>query len=183
MKMLKDDWLALGLEMLVDAGVAQVKIDPLCQRAGATKGSFYHHFKNREVFLTELLSYWREHYSQQLIDKVQNLPQWQQRRNSLLDLIDDKALAVESAVRHWAWQDEQAREAVQQVDQLRLQYLSGQCASMLPQAKQDKAGLLAGILYWKFVGCVQAGDQLDRDQWRQMDDLMAEMIEGWSGLA
>ncbi|MFG1491038.1 TetR/AcrR family transcriptional regulator, partial [Oceanospirillum sp. HFRX-1_2] len=70
MKMLKDDWLSLGLELLVEAGVAQVKIDPLCQRAGATKGSFYHHFKNREVFLTELLNYWQQHYSQQLIDKV-----------------------------------------------------------------------------------------------------------------
>lgn len=180
MKMLKDDWLALGLELLVEAGVAQVKIDPLCQRAGATKGSFYHHFKNREVFLTELLSYWQQHYSQQLIDKVQNLPEWQQRRNRLLDLIDDEALAIETAVRNWAWLDPQAKAAVQEADQIRLDYLAGQCASMLPQDKQDKAGLLAGILYWKFVGCVQAGDQVSREQWKQMDDLMAEMIEGWA---
>ena len=183
MKMLKNDWLALGLELLVEAGVAQVKIDPLCQRAGATKGSFYHHFKNRDVFLTELLSYWREHYSQKLIDKVQNLPEWQQRRNRLLDLIDDEALAIESAVRHWAWQDELAKLAVQEADQIRLDYLAGQCALLLPESKQDKVGLLAGILYWTLVGCVQAGDQVSRSQWRQMDDLMAEMIEGWSGLS
>ncbi len=180
MKMLKDDWLSLGLELLVEAGVAQVKIDPLCQRAGATKGSFYHHFKNREVFLTELLSYWQQHYSQQLIDKVQNLPEWQQRRNRLLDLIDDEALAIETAVRNWAWQDTQAKAAVQEADQIRLDYLAGQCALLLPESKQDKVGLLAGILYWTLVGCVQAGDQVSRDQWRQMDDLMTEMIEGWA---
>ena len=53
-----DDWVAAGLEVLVDSGVGGVKILPLAQRMGVTRGSFYWHFKSRAALLEQLLDAW-----------------------------------------------------------------------------------------------------------------------------
>ena len=53
-----DDWVAAGLEVLVDNGVGAVKILPLAQRMGVTRGSFYWHFKSRAALLERLLDAW-----------------------------------------------------------------------------------------------------------------------------
>ena len=53
-----DDWAATGLKVLVDSGVGAVKILPLAQGMGVTRGSFYWHFKNRAALLERLLDAW-----------------------------------------------------------------------------------------------------------------------------
>ena len=53
-----DDWVAAGLEALVNSGVGAVKILPLAQRIGVTRGSFYWHFKSRDALLERLLDAW-----------------------------------------------------------------------------------------------------------------------------
>ena len=53
-----DDWIAAGLEVLVESGVAAVKILPIAKRLGVTRGSFYWHFKSREALLGQLLDAW-----------------------------------------------------------------------------------------------------------------------------
>ena len=53
-----DDWITAGLEVLVESGVAAVKILPIANRLGVTRGSFYWHFKSREALLGRLLDAW-----------------------------------------------------------------------------------------------------------------------------
>lgn len=47
----KIDILAFGLDILSEYGEGELTIDFLCQKLGVTKGSFYHHFKSRDLFL------------------------------------------------------------------------------------------------------------------------------------
>ena len=53
-----NDWVAAGLRALVDSGVDAVKILPLAQGMGVTRGSFYWHFQNRAELLARLLDAW-----------------------------------------------------------------------------------------------------------------------------
>ena len=53
-----DDWVAAGLRVLVESGVGAVKILPLAQGMGVTRGSFYWHFKSRAALLERLLDAW-----------------------------------------------------------------------------------------------------------------------------
>ena len=53
-----NDWVAAGLRALVDGGVDAVKILPLAQGMGVTRGSFYWHFQNRAELLARLLDAW-----------------------------------------------------------------------------------------------------------------------------
>ena len=53
-----DDWVAAALSAIAEGGLAAVAIEPLAARLGATKGSFYWHFANREGLLEAALASW-----------------------------------------------------------------------------------------------------------------------------
>lgn len=53
-----DDWVAAALAAIAEGGLAAVAIEPLAARLGATKGSFYWHFANREGLLEAALASW-----------------------------------------------------------------------------------------------------------------------------
>ena len=54
----KETWIKKGLKVLAESGAASLTIKGLSFRLNVTKGSFYHHFKNRIVFINEMLEYW-----------------------------------------------------------------------------------------------------------------------------
>src|SRR6188474_3035326 len=49
-----EDWVRAALDVMVEEGIAGVKIQRLCDRLGVTKGSFYWHFRDLDAFLDEL---------------------------------------------------------------------------------------------------------------------------------
>lgn len=82
MALSRDDWAAAGLAALVDGGLAAVAVEPLAKRLGATKGSFYWHFTNRDALLAAVLERW-EAETEDLIAKVEALPDPRARRVAL----------------------------------------------------------------------------------------------------
>jgi AcrR family transcriptional regulator len=61
-----DDWAAVALDALVAGGVAAVAVEPLAVRLGATKGSFYWHFTNRDALLRAALDLWEARYNESI---------------------------------------------------------------------------------------------------------------------
>ena len=55
-----DDWVAAALQALAEGGIGAVAVEPLAQRLGVTKGSFYWHFANRDALLRATLGRWEE---------------------------------------------------------------------------------------------------------------------------
>ena len=62
------DWEEAALDMIGEAGVAAVAVEPLARRLKVTKGSFYWHFANRDALLTAALSRW-EHEDATTFDR------------------------------------------------------------------------------------------------------------------
>jgi len=56
----RDDWIAAALAAIADGGLAAVAVEPLAARLGATKGSFYWHFENREALAEAAISRWEK---------------------------------------------------------------------------------------------------------------------------
>jgi AcrR family transcriptional regulator len=54
----RDDWTAAALAALAEGGVGAVAIEPLAAQLGATKGSAYWHFANRDELLRAALQRW-----------------------------------------------------------------------------------------------------------------------------
>ena len=59
----RQDWINAALTAIAAGGLAAVAVEPLAQRLGASKGSFYWHFENRDALLTAALAQWEEQYT------------------------------------------------------------------------------------------------------------------------
>jgi AcrR family transcriptional regulator len=62
-RLTRADWITAALAAIADGGLAAVAVEPLAHRLGASKGSFYWHFENREALLTAALAQWEEQYT------------------------------------------------------------------------------------------------------------------------
>ena len=66
----RKSWLEAALQALARGGIDRVRVESLAKDLGVTKGSFYWHFKDREQFFDEMLSFWAEQSTQTVITNV-----------------------------------------------------------------------------------------------------------------
>lgn len=60
MRLSRTDWTDAALVAMAEAGTAGVNIEQLARNLSTTKGSFYHHFENRQALLQAALTRWEE---------------------------------------------------------------------------------------------------------------------------
>jgi AcrR family transcriptional regulator len=124
----RNSWLEVALELLQDDGINAVTVDALAVQLGVTRGSFYHHFKDRNDLSTEMLEYWKQKWTVEIRDDIASLGlDGLQSLTALLNLIHHRKSAdYDSAIRAWAIHDEQAREIVGEADKMRLEFIRSQ---------------------------------------------------------
>ena len=121
-----EDWLKLALETLDNEGVHKVNVEYLARKLGVTKGSFYWHFKNRETLLKEMLNYWAETLTTDVILRSrQNSKDAKETLLKLMTIITEERVGrYEAAIRAWAMHDEMAKATLHKVDEQRLKYIT-----------------------------------------------------------
>jgi len=122
------DWVEAALDILVAQSVDQVRVEPLAERLGITKGSFYWHFKDRDALLAAVLEHWVDRATLAIIRRIDlNEQNGSDRLQRLLMLPYEtnrgpRGAEVELAIRAWARRSTAARSAIDRVDALRLAY-------------------------------------------------------------
>jgi AcrR family transcriptional regulator len=86
MALSKHDWVTAALAAIAEGGTAAVAVEPLAVRLGATKGSFYWHFANREALIAEALETWERAGTDAYIAEVQGIADPAERLERLLSL-------------------------------------------------------------------------------------------------
>lgn len=146
----REDWIQTAQQLLSTSGVDAVRVDTLAKALNITRGSFYHHFSNREELLQGILSSWRARATEDVILHLRNAQtSAEQQLIRLLELpyhghAAQEAAAVELGIRAWARADRQARQAIDEVDRHRLSYIEGLLMQMQlaePEAR-DRAFLI-----------------------------------------
>src|SRR6266508_2425368 len=74
-RLTREDWTSAALEALAEGGLGAVAIEPLAARLGATKGSAYWHFPNREALLRATLERWERDHTEAVIAMVETASQ------------------------------------------------------------------------------------------------------------
>lgn len=110
------DYYETALRLLAEGGVALVTIDGLCERLTVTKGSFYHHFRNRPVFVRHMLLYWEEAYGRRLVEESLEVTDPLARILRLEQLAVGLNHGAERAIRVLAATDPFAAEVQRRVD-------------------------------------------------------------------
>lgn len=114
----RETWLEAAMEVLAKEGQARLKVERLAGALSVTKGSFYHHFRDRADFVESLLKYWAEAFTGWVMNEVRKSDGGPSERLLLLmRLIEQGELdRYDIAFRSWAAQDSGIAEAVQKVD-------------------------------------------------------------------
>jgi AcrR family transcriptional regulator len=149
----KSQWLIFALSELVKKGPDSLKITKLCDVKGVTKGSFYHHFKNRQSFIEALMLYWFETMTVAFIDQA-NLEDDPMKRLEKLDqVIASQDIEAELHIRAWSLKDAQVAEHLAKIDQQRQRYLCDCYRDM--GINHERAEDIATIAYAMFLGLQQ----------------------------
>jgi AcrR family transcriptional regulator len=69
-RLTRDDWITAALVAIADGGLAAVGVEPLAARLGATKGSFYWHFENRDALLGAAISRWEQETTTDVVAEI-----------------------------------------------------------------------------------------------------------------
>jgi AcrR family transcriptional regulator len=122
-KLGRQDWIDLGLRVIVEGGVEAVRVEPLAKLLDVTKGSFYWHFKNRDELLEAILHDWVSRETDSIIEKVEVAGgDASAKLLYLFELAIQDDGQVENAIRAWAVNDSKVAAVLNQVDRRRLDY-------------------------------------------------------------
>jgi AcrR family transcriptional regulator len=83
----QDDWADAALRAIGEGGLAAVAVEPLAAKLGATKGSFYWHFANREALIEAALARWEIEHTETVIRHTESAPDPVGRLKSLFTLV------------------------------------------------------------------------------------------------
>ncbi len=82
-----DDWVDAALQLVAEEGLSKLAIEPLAQRLGVTKGSFYWHFRSRNALIDAVLERWRQHGEQDLLESLGSIADPRERLRQLFQRV------------------------------------------------------------------------------------------------
>lgn len=124
---MRAQWLSAGLDALRKGGVPAVRVERLAGALGVTKGSFYHHFRDRRALLDALLEHWSREMTDLEFERVRGAHAGLAARLTALaeDVLDKGMGRYDPPIRAWARTDRKVAAAVAQVDKRRVRALGG----------------------------------------------------------
>ena len=176
-----ESWINAGLSKLAAGGVAAIRVEALARDLKVTKGSFYWHFKSRDEFLTRMLETWRKRATIAVIqrfDDNEGPPQSRLRR--LLEMPfaskgSQEGAQIELAVRVWGRTDPRTAAILQEVDEMRLAYLTNLFTLISPSGITPAQAHAKAVLAYSFQ---RVGPSLrpaeDNSNW--LNDCIRELL-------
>ena len=111
------DWIQAAFSQLSSHGVETVRVEILARNLGATKGSFYWHFKDREELLARMLFHW-EDQEVRWLEEAAGLPSGAAARwaRFVARCADPGRARLEAALYAWSRQDERVAGRVAAIE-------------------------------------------------------------------
>jgi AcrR family transcriptional regulator len=149
-RLTKEKWVQHGLETLEKSGFGALNAEPLAKALKVSRGSFYWHFNDIDVFRKAVLELWRQHTTLEVIEVIEELSSKPERLKALMQRAFNSRRDLERAVRAWSIKSPDAARVVATVDIERVDYLS----KLLAADGVSNAHLMrkATFLYWAYLG-------------------------------
>ena len=159
----RQSWVQAALDAIAEGGLAAVAVVPLAKRLGATKGSFYWHFADREALVEAALADWEHSHTAAVIAEIETSsddPLQQLRllfkRVTALAARDRIELALLATADHPT-----VRPVLDRVTRRRIDFVGGRFQRLgFSRAQAKRRALLAYSAYLGHAQLVHATPQL-----------------------
>jgi AcrR family transcriptional regulator len=152
MALSRDDWTRAALAALATDGLAGVAVEPLARRLGASKGSFYWHFRDRSALIAATLELWERRDTTEVIAALETTPDPRERLRQLARSAYTGAAEGNDA-HPWvlaAASDPRVVPVLERVTRTRLAFLERQFGAL--GLDRPAARARAGMAYALYVG-------------------------------
>jgi AcrR family transcriptional regulator len=155
----RSNWIDGGLRALAAGGPDAVRIEPLAEALGVTKGGFYWQFDDRGALLEEMLDTWEQVMIDEAIELVEGeggdaraklrrlfaLGRSPETVSSRKTSLSTRALLkIDLAIRDWARRDKAVAKRLRRVDNRRMEYMRSLFGAFCPdEAEVEVRSLLA----------------------------------------
>jgi AcrR family transcriptional regulator len=149
-----DDWAGAALTTIARGGVDAVAVETVAAELGATKGSFYWHFKNRDALIQAALDKWEQRRTEAAIEEFEREPDAAARLRRILEAGFELGRTDRAEIALLANPDHPAAvRAVRRVAERRITYIAEQLEELGwgPADALDRAA----IMYYVYVGYLQ----------------------------
>lgn len=172
MAVTQTEWFRAGLDLLALDGHNKLTIEALCRYLKVTKGSFYHHFDNRQTYLDRLMGYWYQTYTLDILVETEQADTVAEKSRRLMAITHNIEDCAGQAIRAWAQYDVNCAKWLQQADEKRIAYLHDLIAAQIRPEFGSQSQLIAKLIYAHFLGTQQMGEMFDLSEKQAMDILL-----------
>ena len=177
----KAAWFKQGFNILKTSGAADLTIENLTKKLNKTKGSFYHHFKNRDDYFEKLLEFWEKKQTFNIIEIKKQKKTFNGINETLLALSKrNMDPDIEVAIRAWALRDPLARTFQERIDSQRMGFLRAMFSLMTDDPSQ--AEMMSLIRYCFYIGSHQLIPAIDEQTYKKKLDALMTMFESYVDL-
>lgn len=154
MALSRNDWTEAALAALGEQGLSAVAVEPLARRLGATKGSFYWHFSDRNDLIAATLALWEEQDTDQVIAEIEAIDDAHARLVTLMRFAYAEATGPDA---HFgvlaAASDPRVRPVLERVTEKRLAFVERLYREL--GLRGEEAARRAHLAYALYVGIGQ----------------------------
>lgn len=170
------DWARAAFRAVARGGVEAVAVEPIAAELGATKGSFYWHFRNRDALVMAALDEWERRLTEAVIERLERSSDPAERLRHLMAVcfqIGTTDRAAELALLAYN-DDDGVRRRVRHVVDRRIKYMARQLEALgwQPVLALDRA-LLLSYLYVGYLQMAQVTPSLTSKEARQRHAALA----------
>ena len=144
-------WITAAMDAMVEGGVTAVAVEPLATRLGTTKGSFYHHFRNRDALIVAALEDWERSKTDAVLERLELIADPAERLRAVFAAsFADRHGGVRDAALVAAATHPLVRPVVRRVTERRLKYIAEMYVRIgfaAPRARRR-----AVMLYQTYIG-------------------------------
>ncbi len=170
------DWARAAFRALARGGVDSIAVEPIAAELGATKGSFYWHFKNRDSLVAAALDEWERRLTETVIERLERSSDPAERlRHLLVASFEISATDRAAELALLANNDhEGVRRRVRHVVEHRVRYMARQLEALgwEPVPALDRA-LVLSYLYVGYLQMAQVTPSLTTREARQRHAALA----------
>ena len=154
-----EEWLETAKHALIKDGVAGVKVDRLAKTLGVTRGGFYHHFKNQQDLIDQLVQHWVA--TNDMVPSMAGVSNPAEAADKLQELVqrvileEDFSPSFDLAIREWARVDACIKNIVDRVDAKRIRRLKKLFLCL--GCDEEEAPIRARVFYFHQIGYYTLG--------------------------
>ena len=148
----KEDWIKLGFESFASHGASAIVVDKMASKLKCNRSSFYWHFSSKENFIDEILNYWIDADTNQIIAQVERGRNPKEKFRLLVKITfkADPYIDFIFHLKRYAIKRKDIQKIIDDIDDQRIAYV----AALLEENgyEKEEALIKAGLFYKYLIG-------------------------------